>query len=160
MINYDCWLLLNEPSEECRDAASSAYTPSTTSDYSAPCDRWLFVPCEFRRGTESVSRFNERISVEQYEVIYDGATIAFKTAIGCDTFRALCGRIARTMGACREAALTYNGFQTVPQASFINLTYKRKCDNGTLDEQFVWQMIGGMAVLIGFHANNPLLLTD
>jgi|GEM_PF-5295342 len=120
--------------------------------------------CSFRANSEVAQRasatFNEQISAERYEVIYDGATNAFKAAIGRDTFSALCRRIARKMGACREAALTYNGFQTVPQGSFINLTYKQKCDNGTLEEQFVWQMIGGKALLNAFHANNPLLLTD
>ena len=120
--------------------------------------------CSFRANSEAAetasTTFHQQLSVEQYEVIYDGATSAFKTAISRETFSALCKRIRRKMGACQTAELTSSGFQTVPQGSFINLTYKRQCDNGTLTEQFVWQMISGKALLNSFHADNPLLVTD
>jgi hypothetical protein len=120
--------------------------------------------CSFRANSEAAetasTTFHQQMSAEQYEAIYDGATSAFKAAIGRETFSGLCKRIRRKMGTCQAASLTSSGFQTVPQGSFINLTYKRQCDNGTLAEQFVWQMISGKAVLNAFHADNPLLVTD
>jgi hypothetical protein len=117
-------------------------------------------PADFAAAERASERFHQQMSAEQYDAIYENTTMVFKAATSRETWVGLCKRINKIMGACEAARTTYKGFLKTSQGSFINLTYKRQCATGTLEEQFAWQIIDGKAVLNQFNANNPLLLTE
>ena len=96
----------------------------------------------------------------EYAAIYDTASKGFQTGVTRDNFIGFLTRINRKMGKCGEATVALGGYHTGTSGTFVTVTSSRVCANGNLGERFVWQMIGGKAILSRYTASSPLLLTD
>lgn len=96
----------------------------------------------------------------EYAAIYDTASKGFQATGTRDTYIGFFTRINRKMGKCGDATVAFGGFNASSSGTFVTVTSSRVCANGTLGEQFVWQMVGGKATLLEYNANSPLLLTD
>jgi len=95
-----------------------------------------------------------------YAAIYNGASEGFQKSATRDQIIGFLTRVNRKLGKCKDATVALGGYQVTPSRTFVTMTSSRRCVNGKLDEQFVWQIIGGKAALLKYTAENPLLLTD
>jgi hypothetical protein len=115
---------------------------------------------DYRDAVNATNIFHHRMDRGEYAAIYDTASKGFHTGGSRDTFIGFLTRINRKMGKCGEATIALGGYKGGTSGTFVTLTSWRVCSNGTLGEQFVWQMNGGEATLFHYDAENPLLLTD
>jgi len=92
--------------------------------------------------------------------LYDTSAKGFQASGTRDNLIGFFTRVNRKMGKCGQSPVAFGGYQATTSGTFVTVTSSRVCANGTVDEKFVWLMIGGKATLLGYNANNPLLLTD
>jgi hypothetical protein len=115
----------------------------------------------YRDAKNATDTFHHLFDSGQYVAIYSSTTEGFQKNTSRDTFIGYSSRVNRKMGKCAElSVITFARYQTSTSGSFVIIKSSRTCANGNLDEEFVWQMIEGKAMLFEYSANNPLLLTD
>jgi hypothetical protein len=118
------------------------------------------APQDFGAAKAATENFHRQADAAKYGEIYDASTKAMQKTLTRDQNIGFLTRISRKMGKCGETPVTFGGYQKTPSGTFITMRSSRSCENGKLEEQFVWVMIDGVPKLQGYNANNPLLLTD
>jgi hypothetical protein len=109
---------------------------------------------------DAVAAFHRLVDQGDYGAIYDAASVTFKASGSRDQAIGFFSRVNRKMGACQDLSLSIVGYQINGGGTFITAHSARKCANGTLGEQFVWQLINRGPVLIRYTVDNPRLLAD
>jgi hypothetical protein len=115
---------------------------------------------DYGDAVNATNIFHRLMDGGEYAAIYDTASKGFQATGTRDTYIGFFTRINRKMGKCGDATVAFGGFNASSSGTFVTVTSSRVCANGTLGEQFVWQMVGGKATLLEYNANSPLLLTD
>lgn len=111
-------------------------------------------------GRLGVEQFHKQFAAQQDDAIYDAADPAFRRSLSREVSHKFFSRIRRKMGACQDSKETNYFVNEGTSGTFVTLNYQTKCAYGELIEQFVWRINGGHALLVGYRANNPRLLTD
>ena len=109
---------------------------------------------------DAIATFHRLVNQGDYGAIYDAASVTFKASGSRDQTIGFFSRINRKMGACQDLSLSVVGYQVNGGGTFVTANSTRRCANGTLGEQFIWQVINREPVLIRYNADNPRLLTD
>ena len=111
-------------------------------------------------GRQGVEQFHKQFTAQQDDAIYDAADPAFRRSLSREVSHEFFSRIRRKMGACQDSKEINYLVNESTSGTFVTLHYQTKCANGELNEQFVWRISRGQALLVGYRANNPRLLTD
>lgn len=111
-------------------------------------------------GRQGVEQFHKQFTAQQDDAIYDAADPAFRRSLSREVSHEFFSRIRRKMGACLDSKETSYFVNDSTSGTFATLHYQTKCANGELNEQFVWRISKGHALLVSYSANNPRLLTD
>jgi len=123
-----------------------------------------YVWGDFRQARTSTEAFHGRMDRGQYSEIADAASDGFRSGLTQDQLIGFLRRINLKLGTCSEGSSDLAGFQITTLGStpsrLVTTTSSRMCANGFLSEEFVWQIIGGRAVLLRYTATNPLLLSE
>jgi hypothetical protein len=114
------------------------------------------VPEGIHASTIASTRFHELVDAGQFNVIYDGATEAFKKAVPRDKFLAFMKSAQTKMGVCNTAKLTRNYFFASINGGIGNLSYIRRCEKGRLYEDFQWRVVRGKAMLQSYSPKSGL----
>ena len=104
--------------------------------------------------------FHRQIDQGEYAAVYGAALPAFQASVTKEQIVGMFKRIDRKLGKCSDAPVNFGGIQANTNGTFVTTTGARNCANGKLNEQFVWQIKDGKALLLNYTANSPLLLTD
>lgn len=118
------------------------------------------IPANYAGAKISSNAFHLLMDRGEYAAIYDSATPNFRAALPRDQLIAFLTRVNRKVGTCGEAPTSVLGYQVTTSGTLITTTSSRPCAQGVLNEQFLWLIVEGRAVLVRYNANSPLLLTD
>jgi hypothetical protein len=112
----------------------------------------LLAGCSSRQDYEAATAacgvFHQQVDTGQYGSVYDRAIPAFRTSLSRERLVGFLSRIARKMGKCDGATVTSSGSRSTLSGTFVTITATRMCANGTLGEQFIWEMADGKAKLL------------
>lgn len=125
---------------------------------------FILCACSLGRSLETaklaVDQFHRELAAARDDTIYDGAGTEYWQSITRESNHGMMARIRRKLGSCKESLNTQFFNNATTSGTFVTLHYKSTCTNGELDEDFKWRIEGDRAVLVGYRASSPLLLTD
>jgi hypothetical protein len=106
----------------------------------------------------AVMRFHELLDASRFTEIFEQSSDDLKKASTQAEFVALLEAVHRKLGDTKSAVdQTWNvNYHT--SGKFITLTYKTVYSEGEAAEQFVFQMQGNSAALVGYHINANALI--
>lgn len=124
----------------------------------------IFYALSLTRQREDAERateeFHRHFSAGQDDAIYDAADPAYKGSLSRESNRSFLSRIRRKMGDCRDSQATRWFVNSTTNGTFVTLRYAVKCSSGDLQEEFVWRILRGRAVLVRYKVDGAALLVD
>jgi hypothetical protein len=108
---------------------------------------------------QGVALFHQQLNQEQYDQIYSQAGDDFRKASSHDEVVALFSAIHRKLGNVQSSDQTNFYLTAATWGTFVTLNYKTKFADSTAAENFVFQVRGNNAVLVGYHINSTALIT-
>jgi hypothetical protein len=105
-------------------------------------------------ATREVLVFRQRIADEQYVVIYNSASSALRSRVNEDGFTKRLATIHSKMGECRPSQPRTSFFHANTIATSVRQQYVTNCQNGTLQETFLYLIIGNEAQLARYEASS------
>jgi hypothetical protein len=100
-----------------------------------------------------VQVFHDRIATEQYALIYNLASSDLRQQIDLDRFTQRLSTIRNEMGDCRPSQPKNSFVNANTSMTTVRQQYLIDCTNGTLQETFVYQILGKQAQLAGYSAS-------
>jgi hypothetical protein len=132
-----------------------------------PASVWLLVlplllaSCagtgDAKRG---VANFRARAAQTAFREIYWRAAPEFRQSSTEEQFLGVMTALDRKLGPWTSAGEPGWTVTRGTAGQVVNLTYQSQFAKGAVSEQFTWRIEDGEPVLLGYHANSPLLLTD
>ena len=132
-----------------------------------PASVWLLVlplllaSCagtgDAKRG---VANFRARAAQTSFSEIYWRAAPEFRRSATEEQFLRVMTALDRKLGPWESAGEPGWNVTRGTAGQVVNLTYQSQFAKGAVSEQFTWRIEDGEPVLLGYHANSPLLLTD
>jgi len=113
---------------------------------------------DFDRAKEGVERFHEMFNGGTFDAIYSEAGKEFQASTPRDEFLQFVEAVHRKLGKAGEAKLRGWNVNYNTSGSYVTLTYATHYDEGDASEQFVFNVGGGKASLVGFHINSKVLI--
>jgi hypothetical protein len=107
---------------------------------------------------EAVPRFHQMLDAGQFDAIYDESGDQFKRVTTRKDFDDLLQAVHRKLGNTKSSSgrgwrVNYN-----TSGKFATLSYGTVYDEGEATEQFVYQLQGEKAVLVGYYVNSNTLI--
>lgn len=122
---------------------------------------FLLVSCggtdEAKRG---VDEFRTRVAQKSYSEIYRAAAAELRQATTEEEFVRFMTALDRKLGSWQSAAEPVWNVTRGTAGHVVNLTYQSQFAKGAANEQFTWRIESGRAILLGYHVNSPLLVTE
>ena len=115
---------------------------------------------DYQAAKTATDNFHQQMAAANYAAIYDVTNSGFRANTSRETLIGFLKRINRKLGPCGEASQQGFNVNYNTGGAFVTLSYSRKCAKAELEEQFVWQIEGGKALLFRYNADSPVLLTD
>ncbi len=110
--------------------------------------------------SQAIETFHQQLSAGDTTGILAAATPEFGASLPGETMNQFFSRIHRKMGVCSGWKSTRYMMNANTRGTFTDLGGTTHCENGDLQENFVWVMQGGHAVLQRYSANSPQLMVD
>jgi len=110
---------------------------------------------------QATAQFYQDLAAKDYHALYGLTSPEFRQVSTESNFTGFLQRIDRKMGRCQAPVKTANwrvNYST--NGVFRDQGYSRACANGVLTENISIVVRGGQAQIVGYHADNPILLTD
>jgi major membrane immunogen (membrane-anchored lipoprotein) len=107
-----------------------------------------------------VAHFHQQMAAQQFAEIYAQATDDLKKTTAEDKLTRLLSAIDRKLGAVKSSDRTSWGVNFNTSGTTVTLKFKTTFERGTGDENFVYRIVGGKAVLAGYHINSDDLITN
>lgn len=107
-----------------------------------------------------VGEFRARVSERSYGQIFRTAGPELRQVATEDQFVQLMTALDRKLGLWESASEPAWNVMRGTAGHVVNLTYQSRFAKGAASEQFTWRIEHGKAVLIGYHVNSPLLITE
>jgi hypothetical protein len=122
----------------------------------------LFVGCssgtdEARRG---VAAFRARVAEGSLAEIYRTAGAELRGAATEDEFLRFMTALDAKLGPWQSAVDPVWSFTRGTAGHFVHLTYQSQFAKGAATERFSWRIANGAPVLLGYHVNSPLLVSQ
>ena len=132
-----------------------------------PASVWLLVlplllaSCggtdDAKRG---VANFRARAAQTSFSEIYWRAAPEFRQSATEEQFLRVMKALDRKLGPWTSAAEPGWNVTRGTAGQVVNLTYQSQFAKGAVSEQFTWRIENGEPLLLGYHANSPLLITE
>ena len=132
-----------------------------------PASVWLLVlplllaSCagtdDAKRG---VANFRARAAQTSFSEIYWRAAPEFRQSATEEQFLRLMTALDQKLGRWTSAGEPGWNVTRGTAGQVVNLTYQSQFAKGAVSEQFTWRIEDGEPVLLGYHANSPLLITE
>ena len=107
-----------------------------------------------------VASFRARAAQTSFREIYWRAAPEFRQSATEEQFLRVMTALDRKLGPWESAAEPGWNVTRGTAGQVVNLTYQSQFAKGAVSEQFTWRIEDGEPVLLGYHANSPLLLTN
>ena len=106
---------------------------------------------DFEIARKAADELYRRVSDEDYGAIWDAAHDDFKRSISRDQFMGAMRQWNERLGVCRTPELADTDYVNKSGERFVGLIYSRECEHGTIREKLAWKIVGGAALLRGYH---------
>jgi hypothetical protein len=107
-----------------------------------------------KRGVEE---FRSRAAQRSYAEIYRAGGAELRQGTTEEQFERFMTAVDRTLGAWQSAEEPAWNVMRATTGQLVRLTYQSQFERGGANEQFLWRIEQGEAILIGYHVNSPLL---
>lgn len=116
------------------------------------------VPQDTVQAEAAVQKFHALLDAGQSTAIYAATGDEFKQASAQQEFVPLLDAVHRKLG--QSATAVRNGWRVNYGTSgrFITLDYRTAYAQGEANEQFVFRLVPGGALLVGYHINSNALI--
>jgi hypothetical protein len=115
-------------------------------------------------GTDAAKRgvaeFRSRAAERSYSEIYRRAGAELQQVATEEQFEQFMIGVDRKLGAWQSADEPGWNVTRGTGGQLVRLTYQSQFTKGNASEQFVWRIERGAPVLLGYHVNSPLLVTQ
>lgn len=121
--------------------------------------------CSAVQGVENaesaVTRFHASYDQAQFAQIYSAASPALREVSSQQDFLKFMGAVHRKLGKVKDTARTGSHVNVHTSTGLrVTLVYHTNFERGAADEQFVWQVKGDSAQLVGYNINSPALVVN
>lgn len=107
-----------------------------------------------------VSEFRSRVAEKSYADIYRTAGPELRQATSEEHFERFMSALERKLGAWQSAEEPAWNVTRGTGGHLVRLTYQSQFAKGPASEQFVWRIERSGAMLLGYHVNSTLLVTQ
>ena len=107
-----------------------------------------------------VAAFHQAMNSEQYAQIYDRSDSQMKQATSRDRFVKLITIFHNKLGLFRTGKTVGWNDNATASGRFVTLNREAQFERGPATEEFIFRVAGDQAVLVGYHVNSDLLITD
>jgi hypothetical protein len=107
-----------------------------------------------------VARFRGQMAAQQFAEIYAQASDGLKMSTTEERLTRLLSAVDSRLGAVKSADRTTWGVNFGTAGTTVTLKYNTQFERGTGEETFVYRIVGGKAVLAGYHINSEDLITN
>ena len=109
-------------------------------------------------GGAAVDDFHRRMDAGQFAAIDDAAGPEIKATPG--GFAPILAIVHTKLGNAKSSSRTGFNDRYDNGDHRLELVYDTKFDKGDGVEQFIYRLVGGKAVLVGYHVNSNALMTN
>ena len=107
-----------------------------------------------------VANFRARAAQTSFSEIYWRAAPEFRQSATEEEFLRVMTALDRKLGPWTSAGEPGRNVAHGTAGQVVNLTYQSQFAKGAVSEQFTWRIEDGEPVLLAYHANSPLLVTE
>jgi hypothetical protein len=107
-----------------------------------------------KRGVEE---FRSRAAQRSYAEIYRAGAAELRQGTTEEQFARFMTAVDRKLGAWQSAEEPAWNVMRGTAGHLVRLTYQSQFERGGANEQFLWRVDHGEAILLGYHVNSPLL---
>jgi hypothetical protein len=111
-------------------------------------------------ATTAADSFHKQLNAGQYQAIYDGSDRLMKNAGPAKGLVNLLSAVHRKLGDFQSAEQPGWNDQVTTNGHFVTLIYQSKYARGPAEENFVFRIDGGRAVLVGWHINSSAFVVN
>jgi hypothetical protein len=124
----------------------------------------LLSACNASADTDAaekgVSSFHRAMDSGQYAAIYDASDSDMKSSISKGEFVKFLTGLHGKLGAFKNGKTTGWNDNVATGGHYVTLTREAKFDRGPGNEQFLFRIDNGTAVLAGYRVNSNVLVTS
>jgi len=107
-----------------------------------------------------VAMFHDKLNAGAFAAIYQGAGPDMKAASAQADFVQLLSAVHRKLGAFQSASAGGWNDNATTSGHFLTLNFAAKFERGSAQENFVYRIDGGHALLAGYHITSNALIID
>ena len=107
-----------------------------------------------------VASFRARAAQTSFREIYWRAAPEFRQSSTEEQFLGVMTALDRKLGPWASAGEPGWNATRGTAGQVVNLTYQSQFAKGAVSEQFTWRIENGEPVLLGYHVNSSLLITE
>ena len=107
-----------------------------------------------------VANFRARAAQTSFSEIYWRASPEFRQSATEEQFLRVMTALNRKLGAWTSAGEPGWNVTRGTAGQVVNLTYQSQFAKGAVSEQFTWRIEDGEPILLSYHVNSPLLITE
>ena len=111
-------------------------------------------------ATAAADNFHKQFNAGDYVTIYDTSDKLLKNAAPSKDFVALLAGVRSKLGEYQKAEAPGWNDQVTTNGHFVTLIYHSKFARADAEENFVFRIDGGRAVLVGWHINSQALIQN
>jgi hypothetical protein len=110
-------------------------------------------------AASAASGFHEKLDAGQFDSIYDASSDELKNATTRQDFDALLDAVHRKLGSTQSVQQTGWNVNYNMKGTFVTLAYGTKYSEGNAQEQFLYRLDGGRALLVRYNITSNTLIT-
>lgn len=118
------------------------------------------MPKDAILAEQEVPNFHTQLDAAQFNEIYEASAEDLKTVTTKQDFVAFLSAVNRKLGKVLKSEKTTWNVNYHTSGTFITLAYNTTFTNGAGTEQFVYKLLNGRALLVGYHINSNTLITN
>ena len=112
-----------------------------------------------KSAEEGVMSFHQSLDGGRFDQIYTNTGPEFKSVTTREDFTRLLAAIHGKLGNFRSGKTVGWNDNVNTGGHFVTLTREAQYDRGSAQEEFVFNIVGGKTVMIGYHINSNALIT-
>jgi len=109
-------------------------------------------------GDKAVAAFHQALDAGQFQQIWAGSAPDMKAATPQDRLVALLDAVHGGLGRFKSGSQVGFNDNVSTGGHVLSLAYQSQYEKGPAQEQFVFRIEGGKAVLAGYHINSDALI--
>ena len=111
-------------------------------------------------GDKAIEAFHADMNAGRFAAIYDASGKEMKSATTREGLTKLLAAIHGKLGPFKSGSRNGWNDNVNTNGHFLTLNYSATYQKGAGEEEFVYRIEGGKAVLIGYHINSQALITN